>query len=273
MNPKPQPNLWPLLRRWPALAFLIGLFLAVGCSSAGKNNPPEPPPTAGGKNVLSPMDDDWDDLDEFEAVLVHDPIEAFNRATFMMNHGIYTVVVRPVSETYKFIFPEVVRTSIHNAYENVRFPVRLVNHAFQGKFDRAGLETGRFLVDTTLGVGGIFKASDKFPALASVPRTDTGTTLAGYGLGHGPYLVIPVIGPSSSRDLFGLIGDAALNPVTWVSFMFGGAAWTIAISTPNTLRSIPDQMDTYDTVTRDAVDRYIAARTAYIQYRNARAGR
>lgn len=258
-------------RLLPVLA-LAGCALLAGCSSAGRTPANNPPTPASGKNVVSAADSD-EDWETTEAVLVHDPIEAFNRATFMMNHGVYAVVVRPLSKTYTTIIPKPLRTGIHNAYENVRFPVRFVNHSLQGRFDRAGLETGKFLVDSTLGVGGLVKASNWFPALKENPGTDTGTTLAKYGLGHGPYLVVPLIGPSSGRELFGLIGDAALNPVTWVSFMFGGAVWTMAISTPNTVRSLPDQMDTYDAVTRDAVDRYVAARTAFIQYRNARVER
>ena len=144
-----------------------------------------------------------------------------------------------------------------------------MNHALQGKFDRAGREFEKFLVNSVLGVGGLMKPSDKFPALAEVPAASTGQTFSKWGIDHGFYFVIPVLGPSSARDTVGLAGDGALNPVSWVAFIFGGAAWTVAVSTPDSVRSWPDQMDQYDTVTKEAVDRYLAARSSYVQYRKA----
>lgn len=236
--------------------------------SDGKSvSPPVSSPAADGGDVSG------DDFDEIEMVVVHDPVEALNRATFHLNHGIYTVILRPVANTYKFLIPKPVRTGVHNVYENIRYPIRVVNHSLQGKFDRAGRETGRFLLDSTVGLAGWFRPSKKFSAIADVPAADTGQTFAKWGIGHGPYLVIPIIGPSSTRDFVGLAGDYALNPLSWATFVFGGAAWTLAITTPNTARSLPDQLDQYDAVTKEALDRYLAARTSYIQYRNAAAKR
>ena len=223
---------------------------------------------APGKAVAA--EDDWENV---AAVKVFDPLQPVNRAVFWFNHGLYTVVMKPVANAYEFIIPELARRGIRNAYQNVRFPVRLLNHTLQGRFDRAAQETGKFVVNTTAGVGGLMTPSDKIPALANVPTADTGQTFAKWRIPHGVYLVLPVIGPSSTRDLVGLAGDTALNPVSWVGFAFGGAAWTFAVSAPDSARSLPDQMDRYDTVTKDALDRYIAARTAYIQYRAAAAKR
>lgn len=254
------------------LILACGSLLALaGC--AGQTRTPAPAVAAAQPANSLPVvagaadgDDSWDDSAD---VAVSDPIEPANRGTFWLNHQIYQFVLKPVSETYKFIFPEIVRRGIFNAYDNVRFPVRLVNHTLQARLDRAALETGKFLVNTTVGVGGVMTPADKFPALAGVPKADTGQTLAKWGLGHGAYLVVPVVGPSSTRDLVGLAGDTALNPVSWLGIVFGGAAWTLAVTTPAGVRSLPDQMDQYDTVTKAALDRYLAARTAYIQYRDA----
>ena len=252
-------------------ASLLSLALFFGC--AGKPNENKPTASAlGAADAKSVIEED-DEFQEYDAVLVSDPLEALNRATFLMNHGIYTVILRPVSKGYKFLVPELVRDGIHNVYENVTFPVRLVNHTLQGKFERAGKEAGKFVVDSTVGIGGLWHPSKKIPALANLPRPDTGQTFAKWGIGNGPYLVLPVLGPSTARDTVGMAGDYALNPVNWVSFIFGGATWTIAITTPNTVRSLPPRMDQYDATTKDALDRYLAARTAYIQYRNAVAER
>lgn len=207
------------------------------------------------------------DLEEYSATLIPDPLEPLNRVTFSLNHGIYNYVFRPISTAYKAVFPKPVRTGISNAFENVKFPVRVVNDALQGNFKRAGQETGRFLVNTTIGVGGIGRPADHMPALADVPAADTGQTFAKWGIGHGAYLVLPLLGPCSLRDTVGLAGDYALNPVSWVTIWYGGYAWTLAIPSSNTLRAMPDQIDLYDTVTKNALDRYLAARSSYTQYR------
>ncbi len=253
-------------------AILASVLFFSGCATGVKKTADgaSAPKSGDGKSVVA-EDSSFDD--DCDPVVVADPLEALNRATFLLNHGVYTVVLRPVSKGYKWAVPKLVRDGVHNAYENVTTPVRFTNHALQGKFDRAGKEMGKFAVNSVVGVGGLWKPSQKIPALANVPRADTGQTFAKWGIGSGPYLVLPIIGPSTVRDTVGIAGDAVLNPVNWVSFIFGGATWTVAISTPDTVRSLPPRMDQYDAATKDALDRYLAARTAYIQYRKAFAER
>ena len=205
--------------------------------------------------------------DEFTTVSIADPLEPLNRATFWINDGLYAVVFRPITKGYEKVIPKPVRTGIHNAFENVRFPVRFVNDALQGNFRRAGQETGQFFVNSLLGVGGIGRPSDHIPALADVPEGDTGQTFAKWGIGHGVYIVLPLLGPSSLRDTVGLAGDYALNPVNWVSFVYGGYAWTVAIPSTNSLRVTHEQLGVYDSATKNALDRYLAIRSSYIQYR------
>jgi len=214
-----------------------------------------------------------DDLDEYESVAIADPLEPLNRATFMLNHGIYYALLRPISKGYEFIIPKLLRTGIHNAYENVKFPVRLVNNTLQGNFQQAGKETGKFLVNSVVGVGGLMEPSERIPALADIPSADTGQTFAKWGIGQGPYIVLPLLGPSSTRDVVGLAGDFALNPISWVTIIYGGYAWTIAIPAANTMRSLPNQLAQYDAATENSVDAYLSARTAYVQYRAAIAER
>ncbi len=263
--------------RAPFSFFAAALLLALaGCAGRESGTTEAPAPVGqsaatSGKAVASYDDeDDWDDVAE---VKVHDPIEPVNRGVFWFNHQLYTYVAKPFSKAYKFLFPEIVRQGVRNAYENVRFPVRFVNHTLQGRLDRTAQETGRFVVNSTAGVGGLMKPADKIPALSDVPKSDTGQTFAKWGIPHGPYLVFPVLGPSSCRDLVGTAGDTALNPVAWLGFIFGGAGWTTAVSAPSGAHGVPDQMDRYDMATKDALDPYISARTGYIQYRNAAAQR
>lgn len=253
--------------------FCLLLLLIPGCAGKERMNREQPAPTgkaaiaaADGKTAAVDGNDDWDEVAE---VKVLDPIEPVNRGVFWFNHQLYTYIAKPFSTVYKFVFPEVARKGIRNAFDNVRFPVRFVNHTLQGRLDRTAQETGRFLVNSTVGVGGLMKPADKIPALADIPKSDTGQTFATWGIPHGPYLVFPVLGPTSCRDLVGTAGDTVLNPVSWAAFVFPGAAWTVGVTAPSGAHGLPDQMDRYDAATKDTLDPYIAARTSYIQYREA----
>lgn len=212
-----------------------------------------------------------DELDDYAEVSVADPLEPFNRVMFKVNDCLYLVIFRPVSKGYEFVLPKPVRKGIDNAFENIKFPVRFVNSALQGKFKRAGQETGKFLVNSIGGVGGIFRLSDKVPSLVNIPAEDLGQTFAKWGIGHGPFIVLPLLGPSTARETVGLAGDYALNPVNWGLFWHGGGDWehdwTMIPPSANTLRSLPEQLEIYDAATKDAVDPYISARSAFLQNR------
>ena len=208
-----------------------------------------------------------DDLDEYAVVEIADPIEGLNRATFWLNDKLYLVIFRPISKGYEAITPKRLRKGIYNAFENVKFPVRFVNHALQGKFKDAGLETEKFVINTVAGLGGMIRVSDKLPVLAALPDQDTGKTFAKWGMGHGAYFVIPFLGPSSVRDGVGLAGDYAMNPVNWGVFWGGEHDWTQIPPAANTLRALPGQLSLYDSTVRDSVDPYIAVRSAYVQNR------
>lgn len=223
------------------------------------------------KSTLAPSDDD---LDEYSHVAtIADPAEPVNRRTFWLNHQLYTYVMRPFSKAYEFVLPSPARKAIHNVFDNVEYPVRVVNHALQLEFKRADLETRKFVVNSVAGVGGIMRVSDRIPELASLPEADTGQTFAKWGIGHGAYVVLPVLGPRSVRDTVGMAGDYALNPVSWLSFGGVTGATALAISGPGAARNVNNRMNLYDAATRNAIDPYIAARTGYIQYREQAASK
>ncbi len=229
--------------------------------------------TAKGKaaDKVGPTKDE--EVDEYATTTadVSDPLEKLNRGTFWVNDQLYTFILRPISKGYTLILPRPVRKGIDNVFENVKYPVRVVNCTLQGKFKRAGQETGKFVVNTVAGVGGIFRPAENIPALANLPDEDTAQTFGKWGIPPGPYLVLPLLGPSSLRDGVGLVGDYALNPVNWPYFWWYGSRqkhdWVIVPPLANTLRSTPAQMDKYDTITKDAVDPYLSARSAYSQNR------
>jgi phospholipid-binding lipoprotein MlaA len=215
-----------------------------------------------------------DDLDEYSNVAtIADPAEPVNRGTFWLNHQLYNYVLRPFSKAYEFVLPSPARKAIHNVFENAEYPVRVVNHALQLEFKRADLETRKFVVNSVAGVGGILRVSDRVPELANVPSADTGQTFAKWGIGHGAYVVLPVLGPRSVRDTVGMAGDYALNPVSWLSYGGVTGATALAISGPSAARNVNSRMNLYDAATRDAIDPYIAVRTGYIQYREQAASK
>ncbi|CAN5756154.1 VacJ family lipoprotein [soil metagenome] len=208
-----------------------------------------------------------DDLSEYDVATIADPLEPINRGTFWLNHQLYTFIFKPISKSYETVVPKPVRKGIYNVFDNIEFPVRFVSDTLQGNFKRAGLETGRFVVNSTVGVGGLGRPADHIPALANVPAGEVGLTFAKWGVGHGFYFVIPLLGPSSARDTVGLAGDYALNPVTWLGFIYGTWAWTIPVSVTGTVSYMPDKFAKYDAMTKNTLDKYLAARTAYVQYR------
>jgi len=212
--------------------------------------------------------DDYDDLDEYSVVEISDPLEGLNRGVFWVNDKLYLVLCRPLSKGYEKLLPQRARNGIFNALENLKYPVRLVNSLLTGKVDRAGLHTGKFLLNTVAGVGGLVRVSDRYPKLAELPEEDTGKTFAKWGMGHGPYIVIPFLGPSSLRDGIGLTADYALTPTNWGIYWYGKYDWTGIPPSVNTLRMLPSQLAIYDEAVRDGIDPYIAVRSGYVQFRD-----
>jgi phospholipid-binding lipoprotein MlaA len=257
--------------------FLLSLLLVASSvsllTSCTSNYRKRPKPTVsaavGASKVQgNPVKGDAVELDEYSTASVPDPWEPVNRAIFRFNDGVYTILFRPISKVYETVLPKPARKGLDNVFENVRVPVRLVNNVLQGKFERAGRELQKFLVNSSIGIGGIVRQSDRIPSLAEVPAADTGQTFAKWGIRSGIYIVLPLLGPSTLRDAVGYVGDSALNPVSWVTTAFGAPVWAIAIPSTNTLRSLPHQLRIYDAATENTLDPYVAARSAFIQYRN-----
>jgi phospholipid-binding lipoprotein MlaA len=215
-----------------------------------------------------------DDLDEYSHVAkIADPAEPLNRGTFWLNHQLYNYLLRPVSKAYEFLLPSPARQAIHNVFDNVEYPVRVVNHVLQFELKRADLETRNFVVNSVAGVGGILRVSDHIPELANIPPADTGQTFAKWGIGHGAYVVLPVLGPRSVRDTVGMAGDYALNPVSWLSYGGVTGSTALAVSGPSAARNMNTRINLYDAATQNAIDPYIAVRTGYIQYREQAASK
>ena len=244
--------------------FLL-LFALAGCASSygvGAFDPSDH--TA----IATSLDDDDAYLEEIYATqLVPDPLEGWNRAMFVLNDGIITYVARPISTAYTAVTPDAFRSGFSNFFTNLLFPVRFINNLLQGKGTAAGQEFGKFIVNTTMGVGGFVNFTNlHHPELRAMDSEDFGQTLGVWGIGEGIYLYWPFLGPSSARDTVGLVGDWAADPATWVRPWW--APWAIkGFRTANELEEI---LDLYDDVAKASIEPYTAVRDAFIQYRRSK---
>lgn len=194
---------------------------------------------------------------------VADPLENLNRGFFKFNDKFYFWFMKPVARVYGCVIPEGVRISIRNAFTNIHFPMRFVNSALQGKFNRAGTELARFTINSTMGVGGLFDVADTHFNIKH-HNEDTGQTLGVWGMGEGIYIVWPILGPSNIRDTFGTVGDAFLNPIHYIAddvLVSGG------ISAGRELNNTSLRIGEYEDFKAAALDPYIAMREAYTQNR------
>jgi len=193
------------------------------------------------------------------AAPIPDRIEGINRVVFKFNNGFYRVAWRPLSQGYAAVVPRVARKGIGNFFHNLAYPTRLVGNLFEGHGGGALKETGRFLINTTVGVGGFLAVADKMPSL-KVPESDLGQAFAVWGVGHGTYVVLPIIGPSSLRDGIGDgLSGVFLAPAQYLN-NWEYRTGAVALEAVN---QSPDAMHTYDTLHGAAVDPYVALRDAF----------
>jgi phospholipid-binding lipoprotein MlaA len=245
--------------------FALLLFLS-GCAVSGKD-----PATKPVRPASSAVGDDFANV---PVQRVNDPLQGFNRTMFGFNDELDTHALRPLAHGYAIIVPRPVRTGISNFFDNVQFPVRFVNSVLQGKLTRSAQEVGKFVFNSTFGVGGLIRVSDHVSGLADVPAEDFGQTLGLWGIPAGPYIVIPVLGPSDCRDIVGFAGDYVMSPLNWHTLGFIHCAYisnavSIALSGVRYVNALPKAVEAYDQIRSGAVDPYIAVRDAYLSYREA----
>ena len=191
-----------------------------------------------------------------------DPWEPMNRGFYKVEDGLDHVALRPAAVFYKHALPHPVRSGVHNMLGNLTEPVTFFNNMLQIRPDKALRTVTRFTVNSTVGVGGVFDVTGK----AGLPRERAGfaDTLARYGAPRGPYLFLPLLGPSSVRDVTGRIGDAVMSPFTWIKF---DGRDTLQVTT--TVVDGLDQRSEYDPIlkgiNRTATDPYATVRSAFLQ--------
>jgi len=208
------------------------------------------------------LDYDEDTFKE-ERVEIADPIEPFNRAMYLFNDKLYFWALKPVAQGYKVVVPEPARISVKNFFFNMGFPVRFLSCLLQADFSGAANEFGRFGINTIWGVGGLLDPSSNKELDLQKQETDLGQTLGVYGVGHGFYIVWPILGPSSPRDTVDIAGDYFLYPVSYVYPWYAG----IGVRSYEIVNSTSLRIGDYESLQEAAIDPYVALRDAYIQYR------
>lgn len=214
----------------------------------------------------------------------YDPWEAFNTRIFNFNRKFDRFVLKPVATGYDTVLPDSVELAIQNFYHNVRFFPRLMNNLLQRKFKSAGIELSRFSINTTIGLLGFFDPGKKYFHLDAPPDEDFGQTLAKYGVGPGPYLVLPLLPPLTVRDAVGfLFIDFYLDPINYflfniVPYRFKGEPMTDANRLEETGSFFATQvhyvvnerainLELFQGVEETTLDLYSAVRNGYLQKR------
>ena len=191
----------------------------------------------------------------------NDPLEDFNRVMFDVNQTIDRFALKPAAEVYVFIVPDEVRYRISKVLSNLGEPLNLVNNMAQAKFERAGSTLMRFTINSTLGVAGIFDVATGW-GYEHTPE-DFGQTLASWGLGDEPFLMLPLLGPSNPRDVAGTAVDWVADPVDRLM----PAEAIVARSITSGLSQRAQFLDELETLESTSVDFYAALRELYRQYR------
>ena len=201
---------------------------------------------------------------------VKDCFEPINRFTFAVNMGLDKVIFKPVAKGYR-VLPSPVRASISNVLDNLTNLVTIPNNVLQGEFKKAGINTGRFAVNTTIGVLGIFDVAQKM-GFTEYDKEDYGQTLGTYGIGPGCYLVLPVIGPSTVRDTAGsFINIMGGDP--WYNASVNGNNEYLSDSTYAASRIMAGidfrakNIDSLENLEKNSMDFYASMRSLYLQDR------
>jgi phospholipid-binding lipoprotein MlaA len=215
------------------------------------------------------MEELFDEGIEQSAPAALDPFEPVNRVIFKFNDFLYLNVFNPVARTYEWVTPDPLEKRFSNFFENLGTPVRLVGNILQGKWDGALNESGRFLLNSTIGIAGLHRPADEVSFLEQPPKEDIGQALGSWGFGDGPYILIPVLGPSSFRDLIGRVGDRAVDPFKLPFAEFDEWEVRTVYGVGGILVNSPSMVDRYKQMKGGALDPYIALRNGYFQYRDA----
>jgi phospholipid-binding lipoprotein MlaA len=239
----------------------IAVFLLNGCATSVKRDKPEKgleaseniAVTGQGGETPAAHTENREDAQTRE----NDPMEGFNRAMFGFNEKVDTYIAEPIANAYKWITPKFVQTGISNFYANTKTVNVVLNDVLQGKLKQSAQDTGRFLVNSTIGVAGLFDVASRVGL--DQHDEDFDQTLAVWGVPTGAYLVLPILGPSTARGIPGSVVDTAANPVTYVGFPVQALGMLNARANAEGALKFIDEA---------ALDPYVFTRESFLQWRD-----
>lgn len=227
---------------------MAGLML--GCLAACATPPPASDPDA---------------VAEFKEL--NDPLEPGNRVAYEVNNALDSVILEPAARAYRFVVPGAIRTGVDNVLDNLGTPVTLGNDMLAGKPRRAGDTTMRFLINTTAGMLGFFDVASGLGFKKH--DSDFGLTLGSWGVDEGPFLFLPILGPSSPRDATGFVADKVIDPFTWVGQGTAVTALGWSRTGVGAVNAREKVLDPVEQTKKTALDPYATFRSLYRQYRAA----
>ncbi|HTO13058.1 MAG TPA: VacJ family lipoprotein [Candidatus Binatia bacterium] len=252
----------PVAMPAPAEGGAAGLDASPTALTRAADPDPEPAPRRSDEeeeaSALAQQKSDADALEED-----YDPWEGFNEKMFSFNRNLDKYVLKPAARAYRFVMPEPWQVLIANGFDNINFIPRMINSLLQGKWGGAGRELGRFLINSTAGIGGLFDPAKDYWGIPK-SREDFGQTLAVWGAKAGPYLILPFMEPMTVRDGIGKAVDGAMQPLSYVlPFVWD----RIGMKAGDTLNDRALNYDLFQGFEESVIDMYSAVRHGYLQRR------
>jgi len=210
-------------------------------------------------------EEEEDFLREEPQASISDPFEPINRFFFGFNDKLYFWLLKPVATGYKAVTPEPVRVGIRNVFYNLAFPIRFVNCMLQGKVEAAGDEIARFVINSTIGMGGLLDVAGNKCEIRR-HEEDLGQTFGSSGMGAAFYICWPILGPSSLRDSLGGAGDAFIDPLNYID----STKYKLAVRAFDAVNETSLRIGDYEALKKAALDPYVAVRDAYHQNRKSK---
>ncbi|CAA6802746.1 MAG: Unknown protein [uncultured Sulfurovum sp.] len=246
------------------ISLSISLFIS-GCSSKNTSKPLlQTNKTVYQDNIEDEFEDEFKEADQ----AVFDPLEGYNRWMTSVNDTFYLNIFNPISKGYATIIPKPARVGVSNAFHNLQFPMRFANNLLQFKFDSSMKELGRFMINSSIGIFGLF---DVAKAGGVKPQEeDFGQTLGYYGVGTGFHVVLPFLGPSNLRDAIGLSIDTSFSATTNSSFNYqipDNTEKALGFTSLEYINKNSLHSGEYENLKKDAIDVYTFFRDSYEQKR------
>jgi phospholipid-binding lipoprotein MlaA len=251
---------------WQVAAAVATFALAASAFAANRTPMADEPATGASAAGAEEADPLFDDV-EAEPPAYPDPFERFNRSTHRFNVQVDRLVVEPVTNAYTVAVPDPARQTVRRVFSNLNSPAVIMNDLLQGELDAFAVALARFTVNTTVGVGGLFDPATGMGL--EEHRTDFGQTLAVAGIGSGPFLVLPVLGPTTVRDGVGTVVDFFFRPTTYVTFGTDQLIYAGLEAGGGGFATREEHNEGLKALRASSIDYYAALRNAYFQSRTA----